>query len=59
MELKQNGFKIVYQETKSNPLASFKSFIMQTKSHDKAINYAKRFVALNNFKLIEVTSNWN
>jgi len=59
MELKQNGFKIVYQETKSNPLASFKSFIMQTKSHDKAINYAKTFTALNNFKLIEVTSNWN
>ena len=55
----QNGFKIVYQETTSNPLASFKSFIMQTKSHDKANNYAKRFVALNNFKLIEVTSNWN
>ena len=58
MKTTQNGFKIVYQETTSNPLASFKSFTMQTKSHNKAINYAKRFVALNNFKLIDVVENY-
>ena len=54
MQQKQNGFKIVYQETKLNPL---KSFTMQTKSKNKAIEYAKRFTTYNKFKLIKVVDN--
>ena len=54
MQTVQNGFKIVYQETKSSPL---KSFTMQSKSKSKAINYAKKFVTFNKFKLIEVVDN--
>ena len=57
MELKQNGFKIIYKINK--PIETINSFIMQTKSKDKAIKYAKKFIDLNNFELIEVTSNWN
>ncbi len=57
MELKQNGFKIIYKINK--PIKTINSFIMQTKSKDKAIKYAKKFIDLNNFELIEVTSNWN
>jgi len=57
MELKQNGFKIIYKINK--PIKTINSFIMQTKSRDKAIKYAKKFIDLNNFELIEVTSNWN
>ena len=54
MQKKQNGFKIVYQETKLNPI---KSFTMQTKSKSKAIDYAKKFTTHNKFKLIEVLEN--
>ena len=53
----QNGFKIIYKINK--PIETINSFIMQTKSKDKAIKYAKKFIDLNNFELIKVTSNWN
>ena len=50
-----NGFKIIYKINK--PIEIINSFIMQTKSKDKAISYAKKFTTRNNFKLIEVVDN--
>ena len=35
-----------------------KSFIIQTKSKNKAIDYAKKFTTTNKFKLIEVVENY-
>ena len=51
-----NGFKIVYQFSRSNNYYQ-NSFIMQTTSKDKAIDYAKKFTTYNKFKLIEVLEN--
>ena len=54
----QNGFKIVYQKTKNNPLAPFKSFIIQSKDRKKAAQYAEKFTAFNNYQLIEIKENF-
>ena len=51
-----NGFKIVYQFSRSNNYYQ-NSFVMQTKSKDKAIEYAKKFTTHNKFKLIDVVEN--
>ena len=56
MQQKQNGFKIIYQFSRSNNYYQ-NSFIMQTKSKDKAVDYAKKFTAHNKFKLIDVVDN--
>jgi len=57
MQLKQNGYKAIYSKVFANGEEIINSFIMQTKSKDKAINYAKKFTTRNNFKLIEVVDN--
>ena len=57
MEKKQNGFKIIYQFSRSNNYYQ-NSFTMQTKSKSKAIDYAKKFVNHNKFKLIDVVENY-
>jgi len=57
MKTVQNGFKIIYQFSKSNNYYQ-NSFVMQTKSKNKAIDYAKKFVSHNKFKLIDVVENY-
>ena len=52
----QNGFKVIYKITE--PIEIINSFIIQTKSKNKAIDYAKKFTTTNNFKLIEVVENY-
>jgi len=56
MQQKQNGFKIIYQFPRSNNYYQ-NSFIIQTNSKNKAIEYAKKFTTYNKFKLIEVVDN--
>jgi len=57
MKTTQNGFKAIYSKTFPDGKEIINSFVMQTKSKDKAINYAKKFTTRNNFKLIEVVKN--
>ena len=57
MKKTQNGFNVIYQETKNNPLAPFKSFVIQTKNKNKAIDYAAKFANFNHFKIIEIKPN--
>jgi len=52
----QNGFKVIYKITE--PIEIINSFIIQTKSKNKAIDYAKKFTTTNKFKLIEVVENY-
>ena len=60
----QNGFKVTYKITEDvitnnpQPIEIIKSFIIQTKSKNKAIDYAKKFTTTNKFKLIEVVENY-
>ena len=58
MQKIQNGFKIVYQKTKNNPLAPFESFTFQSKDKKKAAQYAEKFTAFNGYQLIEVKENF-
>ena len=55
MQQKQNGYKVIYKINK--PVEVINSFIMQTTSKDKAIDYAKKFATYNKFKLIKVVDN--
>tara|TARA_R100000278_G_C5350246_1_gene121548 strand:+ start:188 stop:412 length:225 start_codon:yes stop_codon:yes gene_type:complete len=55
MQKKQNGYKVIYKI--NNPIEIINSFIFQTKSKNKAIEYAKKFTSVNGFKLIEVVDN--
>tara|TARA_R100000781_G_C3974813_1_gene91462 strand:- start:193 stop:369 length:177 start_codon:yes stop_codon:yes gene_type:complete len=57
MKTIQNGYKAIYSKVFANGEEIINSFIMQTKSKDKAINYAKKFTTRHNFKLIEVVEN--
>ena len=54
----QNGFNVIYQETKNNPLAPFKSFTIKTKNKNSAIEYAAKFANFNHFKIIEIKANF-
>ena len=54
----QNGFNVIYQETKNNPLAPFKSFTIKTKNKNSAIEYAAKFANFNHFKIIEIKPNF-
>jgi len=54
----QNGFKVIYQETKNNPLAPLKNFIIKTKNKNSALDYASKFANFNSFKVIEVKPNY-
>jgi hypothetical protein len=56
MQQKQNGFKIIYQFPRSNNYYQ-NSFIIQTNSKNKAIEYAKKYTTYNKFKLIKVVDN--
>ena len=53
MQKIQNGFIVIYQETKNNPLAPFKSFTIKTKNKNSAIEYAAKFANFNHFKIIK------
>ena len=55
MQQKQNGYKIIYKINK--PVEVINSFTMQTKSKNKAIEYAKKYTAVNGFELIKVVDN--
>ena len=55
MKKLNNGFKIIYKINK--PIEIINSFIMQTKSKNKAIEYAKKFTTVNGFELVEVLEN--
>jgi len=57
MQKTQNGYKAIYSKVFPDGVEIKNSFIMQTKSKDKAINYAKKFTTRHNFKLIEVVEN--
>ena len=54
----QNVFNVIYQETKNNPLAPFKSFTIKTKNKNSAIEYAAKFANFNHFKIIEIKPNF-
>jgi len=54
----QNGFNVIYQETKNDPLAPFKSFTIKTNNKNSAIEYASKFANFNHFKIIEIKPNF-
>ena len=54
----QNGYQVIYQTTKNNPLAPFKSFTIKTKNKNSAIEYAAKFANFNHFKIIEIKPNF-
>tara|TARA_R100000231_G_scaffold76440_1_gene59452 strand:+ start:43 stop:216 length:174 start_codon:yes stop_codon:yes gene_type:complete len=54
----QNGFVVIYQTTKNNPLAPFKSFVIKASNINNAMEYASKFANFNHFKIIEVKPNF-